>query len=229
MNGRGFARLVVRPIAHRGLHACGGDGPVENSLGAARAAIEQGFAIECDVRLSRDGEAMVFHDDRLARLTDAPGRVAEHDAADLCALNLARTADRIPTLAEFLMVVDGRVPVFIEMKGIGDPTLDARLADRVLAVIGRAAMPLALESFEPSLIDRCRTAPCPVGLVGPGDGASRPARVDFASWSVDALPPLGYEDLPLTCWTVRTREQEATALRHGAQIVFEGLQPSSLR
>ncbi len=229
MRERDVAPLVARPIAHRGLHACGGDGPVENSLSAALAAVGRGFAIECDVRLSRDGEAMVFHDDRLARLTGAPGVLADHDAATLGTLRLARTADRIPTLTAFLAAVDGRVPVFIEMKGVGDTARDALLAERVLVVIGGAATLLALESFDPFLVDRCAAAPCPVGLVGPGEDGPPPRRVDFVSWSIDDLPPTGHPGLPLTAWTVRTREQETLARANGAQIVFEGFAPSSPR
>ena len=225
-----FAPLVARPIAHRGLHARGGEGPIENSIPAALAAVEHGFAIECDVRLSRDGEAMVFHDDELARLTGCPGTLADYDATALGALCLAGTTDHIPTLAAFFAAIDGRIPVFVEMKGVGDAARDALLAERVLAVVGRAATPIALESFEPFLVERCRAAPCPVGLVGPGRDTSRPAgRIDFVSWSIDDLPPHVYPGLPLTCWTVRTREQEALARSHGAQIVFEHFTPASSR
>ncbi len=228
MREQDFAPLVARPIAHRGLHARGGEGRVENSIAAALAAVKRGFAVECDVRLSRDGEAMVFHDDGLARLTGCPGTLAEHDAAALGALRLSGTTDRIPTLAAFLDAIDGRVPVFVEMKGVGDALRDALLAERVLAVVGRAPKPIALESFEPFLVERCRAAPCPVGLVGPGRNGSRPSgRVDFVSWSIDHLPPDDHAGLPLTSWTVRTREQEALALSHGAQIVFEHFTPAS--
>ena len=62
-----LARLLAAPIAHRGLHACGAPGPVENSLSAAQAAIAAGYGIECDVQLSGDDEAIVFHDARLER------------------------------------------------------------------------------------------------------------------------------------------------------------------
>ena len=228
--GQDLAPLLARPIAHRGLHACGGEGPVENSIPAALAAVERGFAIECDVRLSRDGEAMVFHDEDLARLTGSGGRLADHDATVLDALRLKGTADRIPTLAAFLAAVDGRVPVFIEMKSAGIAARDVLLAERVLAVIGSASTLLALESFDPFLVDRCRAAPCPVGLVGPGEGDPRPSRVDFVSWSLADLPPAAcHAGLPLTAWTVRTLEQEIRARGYGAQIVFEGFTPASRR
>src|SRR5687767_11832685 len=52
-------------FAHRGLH---GPGVPENSMAAFRAAIDFGAGIECDVRLSGDGQAMIFHDHDLRRL-----------------------------------------------------------------------------------------------------------------------------------------------------------------
>ena len=77
--------LTARPIAHRGLHDRAA-GVIENSPSAALAAIDKGFAIECDVQLSADGEAVVFHDFELDRLTGEAGRVRDRSAAELAAL-----------------------------------------------------------------------------------------------------------------------------------------------
>jgi glycerophosphoryl diester phosphodiesterase len=70
------AWLTERPIAHRGLHDAA-SGVIENTLQAAEAAIAGGFAIECDIQMSADGEVFVFHDDTLDRLTDAHGALIE--------------------------------------------------------------------------------------------------------------------------------------------------------
>ena len=70
---REFDWLVARPIAHRGLHAKS-KGIIENTESAFAAAIKGNYAIECDVQLAADGEAMVFHDDDLDRLTEARAR-----------------------------------------------------------------------------------------------------------------------------------------------------------
>ena len=107
--------LVARPIAHRGLHDSRA-GIFENTLAAAEAAIAGGFAIECDVQDTADGEAVVFHDHTLERLTGGHGSVRERDAAELTALAVAATQDRIPTLEAFLARVAGRVPVIVEIK-----------------------------------------------------------------------------------------------------------------
>ncbi len=76
--------IVATPIAHRGLHNAA-QGVIENSTSAAQAAIARGFAIECDVQLTADGEAVVFHDFTLDRLTEAVGRVDAMTAAQLAA------------------------------------------------------------------------------------------------------------------------------------------------
>src|SRR5215212_5416672 len=93
--------LVARPIAHRGLHDRA-NGIVENTLSAAEAAIAGSFAIECDVQGTMDGEAVVFHDHSLDRLTVERGPVRNRAAAELTTLTIGSTEDRIPTLQAFL-------------------------------------------------------------------------------------------------------------------------------
>ncbi len=114
MFGEAWERLFAPPIAHRGLWSPGG--APENSLGAFQAACSAGYGIELDVQLTADGEAVVFHDATLTRMTGAQGRVADHTAADLGALRLSGTDETIPTLAEALTVVGHRAMVNIEIK-----------------------------------------------------------------------------------------------------------------
>ncbi len=225
-------RLVAAPIAHRGLHGGGdpGGGPVENSIGAAEAAIAAGYGIECDLQLSRDGEPMVFHDARLERLTRGSGRLADHDAAKLSSLALGGSQDRIPTLAAFLAAVRGRAPIVIELKSAYDG--DMRLPRRALEVVAAYAGPVAIESFDPALVAVCRQAGvlCPLGLVGPpeiGRESSSLDGYDLLSWNIDTVATLAarHPAPRLTTWTVRTPAQQATALAARAQIVFEGFTP----
>jgi glycerophosphoryl diester phosphodiesterase len=112
--GEAWDRLFSPPIAHRGLWAR--DGAPENSLGAFQAACAGGYGIELDVQLSADGEAMVFHDATLERMTRAEGRISDHTAADLAALRLAGTDETIPTLGDALTLVGHRAMVLIEVK-----------------------------------------------------------------------------------------------------------------
>ena len=100
-------------FAHRGLHDAT---RAENSLSAFAAAADAGFAIELDVRLSSDGVLMVFHDDTLERMTGVGGRVDSKTAEELHSIRLGNTEDTIPTFDEVLGLVDGRVPLLVEIK-----------------------------------------------------------------------------------------------------------------
>src|SRR5215468_1686267 len=90
--------VTARPVAHRGLHDAA-RGIVENMPAAARAAIAGTFAIECDIQLSADGEAMVYHDDELDRLTEGSGPLRAKSATELKAVTFKATAERMMTLA----------------------------------------------------------------------------------------------------------------------------------
>ena len=242
--------LTARPIAHRGLHDRAGGVP-ENTIAAARAAVAGGYAIECDVQPSLDGEAMVFHDAALGRLTEAFEPVAARKAADLEALAIARTAERIPTLGRLLAEIGGRVPLIVEIKS--QSTGDLALTRRVVEVVSAYDGPVALKSFDPGIVAALRAiAPTiPRGIVGettqddPAYAAmSAPARralsdllhlgetrPDFLSWRVDDLPCapthlcrlLG--GLPVMTWTVRNQDQRSRAASHADQMVFEGFVP----
>ena len=138
--------LVARPIAHRGLHDRS-KGVIENTLSAADAAIAGSFAIECDVQGTVDGEAVVFHDHTLDRLTGQGGPVRSRPVAELTRMAVAATQDRIPTLQGFLDRIDGRVPVIIEIKSLFDG--DMVLARRTGAIASGYDGAVALKSFDP--------------------------------------------------------------------------------
>ncbi len=99
--------------AHRGFH---GEGAEENSVTAYERAIERGYGIEIDIRFSRDGELVVFHDDTLARVCGVDKKVSELTVAELKELRLGNTEETIPTFKELLELIDGRVPLLIEIK-----------------------------------------------------------------------------------------------------------------
>lgn len=132
--------LCGAPIAHRGLWRP--DGPPENSLAAFEAACAAGYGIELDVRLSDDGEAMVFHDEDLKRMTGARGRMGLLTTAQLGELKLAGTDEPIPTLAQVLACVDGRGLLLIELKTPlgGEGPLEARVAELLDSYNGPAAV-----------------------------------------------------------------------------------------
>ncbi|HLL31079.1 MAG TPA: glycerophosphodiester phosphodiesterase family protein, partial [Allosphingosinicella sp.] len=139
-------RLGAVPFAHRGLH---GAGLVENSGGAIAAAVARGFGVELDVQLSRDGEAMVFHDYELDRLTAAEGPVAALTAAELQAIRLNVCNEAMPRLPEALTAIAGRVPLIIEVKS-PDRRVALLCAAVAKAVAGYGG-PVGIMSFNPEV------------------------------------------------------------------------------
>lgn len=226
----GLAAILAKPIAHRGLHGVE-TGCTENSFEAAEAAVAAGFGIECDVQISADGEAIVFHDAQLDRLTHASGALASLSAASLAAIPL-RDGAAIPTLQALLASIAGRAPLVIEIKGSQDDA--PRLAARVVALTQIYAGPVAVKSFNAATVVGCRRsgARCPLGLVGPSEQATafdgiEASSPDFLSWRIDALAALRVRQpkVPLMSWTIRTAAEAAEAAAHAAQIVFEHYQP----
>ena len=140
----GLDWLTARPIAHRGLH---GPGAVENTPTAFNAAIAAGYAIETDLQITADGEAVVHHDAKLGRLTEGSGALAAMTVADLRRIAFKETADRIITLGELLDLVAGRATLAIELKSLSDG--DVRLPRRAAAVLTGYGGPAALMSFDP--------------------------------------------------------------------------------
>lgn len=238
MSGMGLDWLVRRPIAHRGLHD-GNRSVAENSIKAARAAIAAGYAIECDVQLSADGTPYIYHDDTLDRLTGRTG--AFRETADDTLGELALIAGgAIPTVADFLALVDGAVPVVMELKGISAEA-DSGYVARLGAALAGYGGELALMSFSPWLIDQLLEAalPHPVGLTAEGiepDVLARHREVfargcDFVSYNVHHLPN-GFiewvrqeQGAPVISWTVRSPDDAAHSARHADQITFEGFAP----
>lgn len=242
--------LTARPIAHRGLHDPA-RGPFENTPGAADAAIAAGFAIECDVQLSADGEAMVFHDHALDRLTAATGPVGSRSAAELGRLAVGGSADRIPTLAAFLDRIAGRVPLVVEIKSRFDG--DERLAERTAAVLAGRREPVAVKSFDPAIVSLLRRiAPdLPRGVVAQGayeggewtrlDAGMRHAMANLLHWNETRPDFLSFRHLdlpnaathlprllagtPVVTWTIRSQADADRAQDSADQIVFEGFLP----
>lgn len=110
-----LAPLLGFYYAHRGLHTK--DRSIaENSISAFRSAVEHGYGIEFDVQLSKDGQVVVFHDDTLDRVCGIHGNVRDFTFAQLRNFPLCETADSIPLFSEVLKVVDGKVPLIVELK-----------------------------------------------------------------------------------------------------------------
>jgi hypothetical protein len=134
--------------AHRGLHDAE---KAENSMSAFKAAVDHGFGIELDIRLSKDGQLVVFHDDTLDRVCGRPGRVRDFTAEELATFKLSGTEDGIPTFAEVLALVDGQVPLLVEIKE--DPN-DSAVSAAAIDQLGSYKGLFMVESFNPFTVAR---------------------------------------------------------------------------
>ncbi len=117
-------------FAHRGLH---NSERAENSMSAFRAAVERGYGIELDIRLSKDGELVVFHDDTLDRVCAREGRVIDFTADELAEFKLSGTDDGIPRFADVLALVNGKVPLLVEIKEYAGNSAVSEVACKMLA------------------------------------------------------------------------------------------------
>ncbi|MBR5139795.1 MAG: glycerophosphodiester phosphodiesterase, partial [Clostridia bacterium] len=127
--------------AHRGLHK---DGVAENSMTAFRLAVEGGFAIELDIRLSKDERLVVFHDATLDRVTGVSGKVSDYTYDELAKMKLLGTEDSIPLFSDVLSLVDGRVPLLVELKEEAGSLL---VTERALELLESYKGEFIIESF----------------------------------------------------------------------------------
>jgi glycerophosphoryl diester phosphodiesterase len=242
--GEAWERLFSPAIAHRGLWTPGG--APENSLGAFQAACASGYGIELDVRLSADGEAMVYHDERLERMTGTEGRLSDHTAADLGALRLSGTDETIPTLAEALVEVGHRAMVLIELKtAFGEVgPLEKRVSEVLLdhngptAVIGFNPYSHAwFAQHHPQILrglDSYAWRDEAADKVAPEQRRAfaaleqvELAKPDFLALGLDILPSpradiLRAKGMPVLAWTVRSPDDWSAVSDHCDNYIFEG-------
>lgn len=240
--------FITTPLAHRGYHDVAAGRP-ENSRAAVRAAIDAGYGIELDLQLSADGQAMVFHDYDLGRLTGHSGPTRQHTQAELGALPLTGGDETIPTLRQILELVAGRVPVLIELKdqdgGMGPDVgpLEEATADELRRYHG----PVAVMSFNPhSVALLARLAPnVPRGLTtsayDPKDWPLSTSTCDrlreipdidrtgsvFISHEVTDLnrqrvKSLRANGMPVLAWTVTSQDMEDRVRTLCDNVTFEG-------
>ena len=240
----GIKKYAKVKFAHRGLH---GDGVAENSLSAFKAAADEGYGIELDVRLSSDGVLVVFHDDTLERVVGIEGKVDAYSADELGKMSLSGTSDGIPRFSEVLEAVGGRVPLLVEIKeNPGDSAVSLATVKALEGYTG----PYVIESFNPlSLRTVAKKAP----RVARGILSHRyyaydnyrkplyfllqcllfnricdPAFVAYDHRHASALSlRLARKMGAVTyAWTVRSAEEEAQAYKNGFDgIIFENYRP----
>lgn len=235
--------LLATPVAHRGLHDA--EKP-ENSIPAFRAAMEHGFTIEIDVHLSSDGKLVVFHDDNLKRVCGVDKKVAKCTLAELKSMKLKGTEETIPTFDEFLALVDGKVGILCEIKGLNpyDNSISAAVCERLKTYKGN----IALQSFNYGAVRYCRRhTSLPCGQLCTWQNPSTTGRSHltdfmgklwinklskphFIAYDVRDLEDNPYivkarESLPVITWTVNSTEKLERAKKLADNIIFEDICP----
>ena len=233
--------LVEDYIAHRGLHD---DKTPENSAAAFQNAIKEGYPIETDVHQISDGTLIIFHDSSLQRMTGQDGYVKNLKKEDLKDLRLKGTDQKILTFDEFLKLVDGQVPILIEIKNnnkVGE--LESALYSKLKNYKGE----YAIQSFNPFVLEWFKNN-APEVIRGQLSGYfkgeelsfikklflkrmvlnKKVSQPHFISYEASTLPNRfvrKYKTLPLLAWTVRSQEEYMKVIKFCDNIIFEGFEP----
>ena len=241
--------LLAKPIAHRGLH---NDLLPENSVGAYLNAIEHGYPIELDVRLTDDDVVVVFHDDSLGRMTGKDGYVSKIDSSSLSDFKLIGADKKptefcIPTFEEVLRLVDGKVPLLVEIKNTGNAgTLEKKTAAMLRNYKGDCAVqsfdPYSLEYFKKNCPDIPRGILSCFFTKNELKGAlkryvlktlkmNKVASPDFVSYYAENLPNryVSHTNLPVLAWTVRSNQMAERMCTVANNIIFENFIPKEYR
>jgi glycerophosphoryl diester phosphodiesterase len=229
--------LKDRPVAHRGYHDLNKK-VWENTLSAFSRAIEAGFAIECDLHYASDGVPVVFHDEDLERLCNLKGDVRERTSQELGLLSIGGTSDKIPTLRQLLKLVNGQVPLVIELKG--READDSGFVDAVLEELEGYKGEVALMSFDHWLLRELKSAkaPYPLGLTAGGNKTEEfqthekamKLGLDFISYFYADLPNAFISQerekgTVVITWTVRDEKARKHTFENADQMTFEGFDP----
>lgn len=226
-------------FAHRGLFH---NGAAENSMTAFKRALEGGYGIELDVSLSKDGVLMVFHDSELSRMTGQTGKVCDYTAEELNKIKLIGSDDTIPTLSEVLSLVNGRVPLLVEIK---ENETGTAVSEKVCEVMRSYKGDYLIESFNPFALKvvRKNLPEVPRGILSDRFSKDRGlkgtkylmleylipnliARPNFIAYGVN-----GYKNLSLrlckamgattVAWTTHGEKETESALTRFDAVIFE--------
>lgn len=233
------------PIAHRGLHD---NSHVENSISAFKNAIDNDYAIELDVQLTKDNQVIVFHDENLKRMTNDNRDVSDINYNELKNLKLKNSHESIPLLKEVLEVVDGKTPILIEIKN-GDDVI--RLGKELYNIVKCYNGKYAVQSFNPFVLEWYKNN-APEVLRGQlsgtftGDSSGNlkvyekfalenlmlnfKSKPNFIAYELKGLPHfrvslLRKHNIPILSWTVESEKELDKAYKYSDNIIFDKIRP----
>lgn len=233
--------LTKVPVAHRGLH--NGKDIIENTKSAFQNAIDNGYAIEIDLRLTADNVVIVLHDGDLNRVAAVDMKVAKANYNDIIEHSVTGSDDGVMKFTDFLKLVDGRVPLLIEFKPIKRYKV---MCDNALELLRNYKGEFALQSFNPIILNYLRKISdksIAVGILSPSY-CNMPPFVrfalkhflllnflpDFLSQSFQLLDArtttrMRKKGVPVITWTITTDEEYAMVKGKAVNIIFENIRP----
>ena len=244
-------QFLGRQYAHRGLHDLS-NGIPENTLLAFGRAVERGYGMEFDVRFTKDKHLVIMHDDNVERMTGRKLLTSQSTLAELAGLRVGGTDEAIPRFEEVLALVDGRVPLIIELKVCGNDF--AELGAAVCAVLDGYNGPYVIESFDPRLVNWLRKNrpdivrgqlmeyyrrhgdkdfPAVLDLIIHSHIINSYSRPDFVAINHadrDTLPmriSRAVFNTPEFDWTVRSQAEADASREDGSGYIFEGFIPTA--
>ena len=219
------------PIAHRGLHS-NANNIYENTKESFLAAVNENYAIECDVVLSKDHEVVVFHDEDLKRLCNLDKSISSLTMNELRSLKIYESNSNIISLDEMLHVVSAHVPIIIEIKGKFTPFIEERIQEIIRSYRG----PIALKTFNLKSVEwLIKFLPYVYkGLVIDSNTNNFEAildlNIDFVSCDIEYIESnlvdrVKKKGLPIITWTVDNEDKKKKANLIADNIIFENIRP----
>ncbi len=243
-------KFIGKSFAHRGLHDAS-QGIPENTLAAFRRAADYGYGMEFDVRFTKDHRLVIMHDDDLERMTGVKAKVSELTLDQLEPVRIGGTDQKIPLFEQVLELIDGRVPLIIELKVCGNDY--AELAQEVCRVLEGYKGEYVIESFDPRLIRWLRrnrpdvvrgqllefyrkhgstTIPAALDFIIHNQIINFWVRPDFIATNHSDRDSLAMRlsrriyHTPEFDWTVTNQSQADASRRDGSAYIFEGFIPT---
>lgn len=227
--------LTHTPFAQRGLH---GSRMVENSRAAIEAAANAGYGVQIDVQFSLDGAAFVYRDNTLERMTGETGQLRHYTSKQLAQIQLNGSDETIPQLGEILRIVNGRVPVLVELRAV-----EGHVSQLCVAVRH------ALETYRGESAVMSLHGEVPRWFAAHGERITRGlimsdssiyakeegsekikalwrSKPEFIAIDINDLPNRfaarqRKRGVPILAWTISSAEQQAIAAENADQIIFE--------
>ena len=192
-------------IAHRGLHT---SNIIENTLPAFIKAMNKGYIIELDIHILKDDTIVIYHDFDLKRLTGVNKIIEKITYPQLSKIKI-KNKYQIPTLLQVMNIINGKVPLLIEIKTIEN---NPKFYKKIIELLSNYKGLFAIQSINPFVIEWFykHKNDYPIGLIIFNDLNYKILKkytkmIDFISIYKKHLP---FKSKKIVIgWTIKTKEE----------------------